>query len=86
MVLIAASVYYISIYFAGVGWQGQQSPNFYGIFLQQVSCNVNFYFYMHICRALLPRVPAFCFYLSFHLFAQVVLRPAGQHVNFILNH
>ena len=78
---------YISIFtFAGAGLQGQSSPNFYGVFLHQVNCNIDFYFYMRICKVWLARAAVSCFCLLCHLFPQVVIWPVRQHVGFILNH
>ena len=61
-------------------------PFFYGTFLHQVNCYIDVYFYMFVCRAWLARAAVSCFYLLFHLFLQVVIRPVRQHVSFILNH
>ena len=61
-------------------------PTFSGTFLHHVNCFIDLYFYMHICRAWLARAAVSCFYLLFHLFLQVVIRPVRQHVSSILNH
>ena len=58
----------------------------YGTFLHQVNCYIDVYFYMFICRVWLARAAVSCFYLLFHLFLQVVIRPVRQHVSFMLNH